>query len=142
MFTIKCNPKRFDFLLIFVLCISLSTAMLSLLGGCGSNENIIQASSLTSGRVTLTWDDISQTVLYDIYLSTKPGVSILNAFRITDVTSPFTVTDLQPGTTYYFMVTAIDESGQRKNSKEAAFKANSSAGKIDLGGFNASFQAE
>ena len=103
----KVDHKNILFLLVAIFHI----AALGMTTGCGDNKNMIQASSLTNGRVTLTWDSIPQFAAYEVYLSTTPGVSVQNAFRISDVSSPFTITDLQPGITYYFVVTAVDESG-------------------------------
>jgi hypothetical protein len=91
--------------------------------GCGEDKNIIQASrltSVTSGQVTLSWKDVPQAVAYDVHLSTRPDVTALNAFKIPDVTSPITINELEPGTTYYFIVIAVDESGQSEKSKEVA----------------------
>ena len=101
-----------------------------LLYGCGENKAIIPASRLTSGQVTLSWNDVPQAVAYDVHLSTTAGVTALNAFKISDVTSPITITDLEPGTTYYFIVIAVGESGQGKNSNEIAYTAGPSPGNI------------
>ena len=129
----KVDHKNILFLLVAIFHI----AARGMTTGCGDNKNMIQASSLTNGRVTLTWDSIPQFAAYEVYLSTTPGVSVQNAFRISDVSSPFTITDLQPGITYYFVVTAVDESGQRKYSKEVAYRADSSEGNIHFDTFTA-----
>ena len=106
-----------------------------LLTGCGENENIISASRLTSGQVTLSWNDVPQAVAYNVHLSTTPGITALNAYKIPDVTSPITITDLEPGTAYYFIVIAVDESGQGKNSKEVTYAATPVPGNIHFNDF-------
>ena len=135
MDTSKNDKNRFCFLLIarFYLLIPLSAIMLCY--GCGEDKNIIQASRLTSGQVTLSWNDVPQAVAYDVHLSTRPDVTALNAFKIPDVTNPITITDLEPGTTYYFIVIAVGESGQSENSKEVAYAATPSPGNIHFNDF-------
>ncbi len=114
---------------------SIPVAAILLLYGCGDNKAIISASRLTSGQVTLSWNDVPQAVAYDVHLSTTPGVTALNAFKISDVTSPITITDLEPGTTYYFIVIAVGESGQGENSNEIAYMATPSPGNIHFNDF-------
>ena len=114
---------------------SIPVAAILLLYGCGDNKGIISASRLTSGQVTLSWNDVPQAVAYDVHLSTTPGVTALNAFKISDVTSPITITDLEPGTTYYFIVIAVGESGQGENSNEIAYMATPSPGNIHFSDF-------
>ena len=130
MYPFKNDRNRFGFLLSARLFFWIPLAAIMLLYGCGENKNIIPASSLTSGQVTLSWNDAPQAVAYDVHLSTTPGVTALNAFKISDVTSPITITDLEPGTTYYFIVIAVDESGQGESSKEVAYTATPSSGNI------------
>jgi len=135
MYTLKNDIYRFRFILItgFYFLIPLSAIMFFY--GCGENKKIIPASRLTSGQIILSWDDVPQAVGYDVHLSTTPGVTALNAFKIPDVTSPITITDLEPGTTYYFIVIAVDESGQGETSKEVVYAATPSPGNIHFNDF-------
>ena len=135
MYTLKNDIYRFRFILIpgFYFLIPVSAIML--LYGCGENKKIIPASRLTSGQVTMSWNDVPQAVGYDVHLSTTPSVTALNAFKIPDVTSPITITDLEPGTTYYFIVIAVDESGRGETSKEVAYTATPSSGNIHFNDF-------
>jgi len=142
MFTFRNDIKRFRFILIARLNFLIPVLAIMFLYGCGENKNIISASRLTSGQVTLSWNDVPQAVGYDLHLSTTPGVTALNAFKIPDVTSPITITDLEPGTTYYFIVIAVDESGQGANSKEVAYTATPSPGNIHFDDFITSLPAE
>src|SRR5210317_1502013 len=108
MYPCKNYITRFCFILLASLYFLIPVSSMVLLYGCGENENIIPASRLTSGQVTLSWNDVPQAVAYNVYLSTTPGITALNAFKIPDVTSPITITDLEPGTTYYFILIAVD----------------------------------
>ena len=92
-----------------------------LLYGCGESKKIIPASRLTSGQVTLSWNDVPQAVGYDVHLLTTPSVTALNAIKTPDVASPITITDLEPGTTYYFVVTAVNESGESAVSEGISY---------------------
>jgi predicted phage tail protein len=130
MYTLNKDINRFRVLFLACFYFSIPIATIMLLYGCGENKAIIPASRLTSGQVTLSWNDVPQAVAYDVHLSTTPGVTALNAFKISDVTSPIIITDLEPGTTYYFIVIAVGESGQGKNSNEIAYTAGPSPGNI------------
>jgi fibronectin type 3 domain-containing protein len=103
------------------------------LAGCGGSENIPPASILTSGRVTLTWDDVPGAAAYNVYLSTSPGVTVLNSYKISNATNPLTITDLEPGTTYYFVVTVENDSGQSRKSKEISYTVTDTVGSIAFG---------
>jgi predicted phage tail protein len=130
MNTLKNDINRFRFILIAGFYFLIPVTAIMLLYGCGENKNIIPASRLASGQVTLSWNDVPQAVVYNLHLSTTPGITALNAFKISDVTSPITITDLEPDTTYYFIMIAVDESGQGEKSKEVAYTATPSPGNI------------
>jgi fibronectin type 3 domain-containing protein len=50
------------------------------------------------------------------------------------VPNPFTITQLRPGKTYYFIVTAVTESGESQESKEMSYTAYASTiGRIQFG---------
>lgn len=103
------------------------------LAGCSGGKTIPPASILTSGQVTLTWQPVPGAAAYDVYLSTSPGVTVLNSYKISDAPNPITITDLEPGTTYYFVVTVEDESGQSQKSKEISYKVVDTVGAIQFG---------
>jgi len=104
-----------------------------LLAGCGGNGNIPVASVLSSGRITLSWNNVPGAASYEIYMSNSPGVTTLNSYKISDVTTPITITDLEPGTTYYFMVAVFSDSGESRISKEVSFTVADTEGFIDVG---------
>jgi len=116
---------------ILLVCSLFGWIILSL-AGCG-NENIPLASVLTSGRLTLSWNDVPGAASYEIYMSTSPGVTTLNSYKISDVTTPITITDLEPGTTYYFIVAVYPDSGDSRKSKEISYTIADTEGFIEFG---------
>ena len=103
------------------------------LAGCSGSDNIPSVSILTSGRVTLTWEDVPGSTAYNVCISTSPGVTDLNSYKISHVTNPFTITQLEPGATYYFVITAEDGSGKIWNSKEISYTVAATNGSIQFG---------
>jgi hypothetical protein len=91
--------------------------------GCGGLRNIPSASTAESGRVTLTWSQVPEATGYAVYMSTSPGVTPLNGYRFTSNENSITITALSPGMTYYFIVTALGQSGEVGRSKEMSYTA-------------------
>jgi len=113
------------------------------LAGCGGVGDIPVASVLTSGRITLSWNEIPGAASFEIYLATSPGVTTLNSYKIPDVTPPITITDLEPGTTYYFMVAVYSDSGESRNSKEVSYTVDDAEeGFIEFGDLISQSKAE
>ncbi len=129
MMRFKKIRKTLNVLLVFYLFIW----TLLLLAGCGGYGNIPAASVLSSGRITLSWNDIPGAASYDIYMSTSPGVTTLNSYKISNVTTPITITDLEPGTTYYFMVAVFSDSGESRKSREVSYTITDTEGSLDFG---------
>jgi hypothetical protein len=96
---------------------------MSLTGCIQTTNNIPSASTFMSGKVTLLWNDIPGASSYNIYVSSSPGVTKLNCFKIPNVTNPFKFDQLEPGKTYYFIVTVINGSGESEGSKELSYTA-------------------
>ncbi|MGA8180497.1 MAG: fibronectin type III domain-containing protein [Desulfobacterales bacterium] len=119
--------------LLFLVFLQLSVWTAMFLAGCGGNENIPPADNLDSGQVTLMWKDDPGSVAYNIYGSKSPGVTVFNSYKISHVTNPFTITNLEPGATYYFVVTAEDGSGRIWKSKEISFTVKRKKGLIQFG---------
>ena len=103
------------------------------LAGCGGSENIPPASILTNGEVTLTWEEVIGAVTYNVYFSKSPSVTVFNSYRISDAKSPITITDMEFDTTYYFIITVEDDSGQIRKSKEMSYTVVSAEGSIQFG---------
>jgi fibronectin type 3 domain-containing protein len=82
-----------------------------------------QVASPGTGKVTLAWDDVKDATSYNIYWSDKPGVTKKNGTKIANVKSPHTITGLQSGITYYFVVTAVGKTGESIVSEEVSHTA-------------------
>ena len=106
--------------------------ILSLIG-CGGSSNIPPASILSSGRITLSWDDVPGAAYYDLYMATTPGMTVLNSYKISDVTSPITLTDLEPETTYYFIVVVYSDTGKSRKSEMASYNVTAQEGSLNFG---------
>ncbi len=75
----------------------------------------ISTPALGSGEVTLTWPASSGAASYNLKYGTATGNY---GTTVTGVTSPYTVTSLANGTTYYFMVEAVNQYGTTNATAE------------------------
>lgn len=91
--------------------------------GCSDTSTIINASKLSSGKAVLSWENVPDAISYNVYFSRSPGILKNRAYKIANVTSPFTIVDLEPEKTYYLVVAAVDASGERSSFKEKSFTA-------------------
>ena len=113
--------------LIFILA-SMSTA-----AGCSwKNENTSPSGIFSNGQVTLSWKNVPGAKSYNIYMSTTPGVTKLNSNKIQNVANPITITDLEVGITYYFIVTVVNDFGEREISREVSYYVIESEGFIEI----------
>ena len=71
-------------------------------------------------EVTLSWTKVSGAAAYNIYWSTTSGVTPANGTKIPNVTTPYTQTGLKDGNTYYYVVTAINNSGESAPSSQVS----------------------
>ena len=75
------------------------------------------SASAGDGQITLSWQDVSGASSYNIYGAQTSGVTpetyanLTGGLRAQGVVSPYVLTDLSNGTTYYLVVTAIDADG-------------------------------
>ncbi len=74
------------------------------------------------GRVELSWNSVSGATGYNLYWSASSGVTPQNGNKVTGVSSPYILSPLVNGTTYYFVVTAENASGEGQPSVEASAK--------------------
>lgn len=128
------NPQNNKIALRVILYVCLCVWTILLLAGCGGGDTHIPvASVLSSGRITLSWNAVPGAASYDIYMATSPGVTTLNSYKISDVTAPITITDLEPGTTYYFIVAVYSDTGESRKSKEVSSTIADTEGIIEFG---------
>jgi predicted phage tail protein len=72
-------------------------------------------------QVSLLWAASAGAASYNLYYSTSTGVTPANGTKISGVpTSPYTQSGLTNGTTYYYVVTAINASGESVPSTQAS----------------------
>lgn len=86
-----------------------------------SNSNItdVKESKISGGKVTLSWDNESHAAFYNIYYADTAGVTKKNGKKIAEVKNPpHTIKGLEPGKTYYFVVTAESAFGESNESEE------------------------
>jgi parallel beta-helix repeat protein len=65
-----------------------------------------------NGQVTISWNAVSGATSYNIYWSTTSGVTKTSGTRISGSTSPFTHSGRTNGSTYYYVVTAVNSFGE------------------------------
>jgi len=70
------------------------------------------------GQVTISWAAASGATSYNIYWSDVAGVTPSNGTRIPNAASGQTVTGLNNGTTYFFVVTAENAAGESALSSQ------------------------
>lgn len=71
-------------------------------------------------QITVSWGNVSGASSYNVYWSTSSGVSPSAGTAVTGVTSPFTQTGLADGTTYYYVVTALNGVGESLPSAQVS----------------------
>jgi flagellar biosynthesis protein FliR len=75
----------------------------------------------TTGQATVSWTAVAGATSYKVYYSATAGVTKSNATNsFPNATSPQVITGLIDGTTYYFIVTAADASGESAASSEVS----------------------
>lgn len=78
-------------------------------------------------QVTVSWNGVSGATSYNIYWSTTPGVTPANGTKITNVPSPYVHPQLTAGTTYYYVVTAVNSVGESAPSAQISAMATAAA---------------
>jgi fibronectin type 3 domain-containing protein len=71
-------------------------------------------------QATISWDAVSGATSYNIYRGTASGVTKATGTKASGVTSPSVVTPLANGTTFYFVVTAVNANGESAESFEVS----------------------
>jgi fibronectin type 3 domain-containing protein len=74
--------------------------------------------------MTVSWPGVSGATSYNIYWSKTSGVTTATGTKIVGATSPYSQTGLTAGTTYYYIVTAVNVSGESPASAQATATTN------------------
>ena len=74
-----------------------------------------------TGQVTLAWDVVPDATAYNVYWSDSSGVKKHSGNKVSTLNNSVIIKGLKRGTTYYFVVTAVNESGESKESEELSF---------------------
>ena len=78
--------------------------------------------NLGTDQVTLAWDVVQDAKSYNVYWNDASGVKKHNGNKVSTLNNSVIIKGLKRGTTYYFVVTAINESGESKESEELSFR--------------------
>lgn len=70
--------------------------------------------------LTIAWGEVIDATSYNLYFSETEAVTIENGTKIEDVTSPYSHIGLANGTTYYYVVTAVNSEGESEISSEVS----------------------
>lgn len=73
-----------------------------------------------SGELVLSWESVSGATTYNLYWGMSPGVTKDTGTKIENVTNPYAHTSLTNGSSYYYVVTAVNSSGESGISTEAS----------------------
>jgi hypothetical protein len=75
-----------------------------------------------NNQVTITWNPVLGATSYNIYWSLSTGVTTSNGKKVTDVSSPYTPTEMTNGLTYYAVLTAVNAFGESPASVELVLR--------------------
>jgi len=71
-----------------------------------------------TNRVTLSWAAATGASSYNLYWSSSPGVTTATGTKVAGITTPYVKTGLSAGTAYYFIVTAVNSTGESQASPQ------------------------
>ena len=77
-----------------------------------------------ANQAAISWSAVSNATSYNIYYSLSSGVTKTNGSKITNASSPYTQTSLAAGTTYYYIVTAVNSAGEGTASVQVSAATN------------------
>ena len=94
------------------------------------------ASIAGDGQVTLSWNAVPNAISYNIYMASASGVNkttyiiLPDGMKHTTVANPYTQSGLLNGKTYYFVVTAVNISGESSESVQVSATPTSPKGNL------------
>ena len=106
------------------------TLLLLALAGCGGSSDTpsqqIQAPGAPAGvtvaagdtQATVSWTAAAGATSYNIYYGTAAGVTTTTGAKVVNAATPQTITSLTNGSSYYFVVTAVNAAGESAVSGE------------------------
>ena len=71
-------------------------------------------------QVLISWNPAEKATAYNIYWSGEAGIGLNNRSKIGNATSPYIHAGLSNGSTYYYVVTAVNADGESNASSEAS----------------------
>jgi Tol biopolymer transport system component len=78
------------------------------------------SASADGSQDAISWTDVTGATSYNIYWSTTSGVTKTSGTKITGVASPYIHTGRTNGTTYYYIITAANSSGESAASAQVS----------------------
>ena len=93
-----------------------SEAAITLADALPSPTGVAAASG--NGQVNISWDPVEKAATYNIYWSNEPDVQTKGSTKIKDAISPYSHGGLSNGSPYYYVVTAVNVSGESNLSNE------------------------
>jgi len=80
----------------------------------------VTAAGATTSQLTLSWQPVSGATSYNLYWSTTSGVTTTSGTKLAQVSSPYLHNGLNPNTTYYYIVTALNGAGESSVSGQVS----------------------
>jgi fibronectin type 3 domain-containing protein len=77
-----------------------------------------------SNQVSISWSAVPSATSYNIYYATTSGVTKTSGAKITNAANPYAQTGLAAGTTYYYIVSAVNSAGEGAASAQASAATN------------------
>ena len=77
-----------------------------------------------ANQVSVSWSAVSNAASYNLYYSTTSGVTIATGTKITGATTPYVQTGLSASTTYFYIVTAVNSTGESAASAQVSATTN------------------
>jgi 3',5'-cyclic AMP phosphodiesterase CpdA len=99
-------------------------------GGDGGTTGGTTSESLTppqnvtvvsdDGALEIEWDSVEGAGYYNLYWSNSSDITSENSTKYVNVESPYTHTGIEKGENYYYVVTAVDDTGESEFSDEVS----------------------